>query len=88
MVKASNVAVGIGPEQLPQFAIIFLNENRAPAGHVAMGPWSGTFGWQNKSGKLKVPPSAREAIVNIGLIGGTGEVSYDDIQMTISSADK
>jgi protein-L-isoaspartate(D-aspartate) O-methyltransferase len=88
MVKASNAAVGIAPDQLPQFAIIFLNENRAPAGHVAIGPWSGTFGWQNKSGKLKVPPSAREAIVNIGLIGGTGEVSYDDIQMTISSADK
>ena len=41
-----------------------------------------------KSGKLKVPASAREAIVNIGLIGGTGEVSYDDIQMRVSSADK
>lgn len=40
------------------------------------------------SGRLKVPPSAREAIVNIGLIGGTGEVSYDDIQLTYSSSDK
>jgi protein-L-isoaspartate(D-aspartate) O-methyltransferase len=88
MVKASDVAVGIAPDQLPQFAIIFLNENRAPAGHVAIGPWSGTFDWQKKSGRLKVPPSAREAIVNIGLIGGTGEVSYDDIQMTIPSGEK
>ena len=88
MVKASDVAVGIAPDQLPQFAIIFLNENRAPAGHVAIGPWSGTFDWQRMSGRLKVPPSAREAIVNIGLIGGTGEVSYDDIQLTYSSSDK
>ncbi|HEY1598176.1 MAG TPA: protein-L-isoaspartate(D-aspartate) O-methyltransferase [Pirellulales bacterium] len=88
MVKASDVAVGIAPDQLPQFAIIFLNENRAPAGNVALGPWSGSFSWQNKTGKLKVPPSAREAIVNIGLIGGTGEVSYDDIQMTFSSSEK
>ena len=29
MIKASDVAVGIAPDQLPQFAIIFLNENRA-----------------------------------------------------------
>ncbi len=88
MVKASNVSVGVAPDQLPQFAIIFLDENRAPAGHVAVGPWRGTFGWQKKTGKLKVPATAREAIVNIGLIGGTGEVSYDDIQMKVSSADK
>ncbi len=88
MVKASDVAVGIAPDQLAQFAIIFLNENRAPAGNVTLGPWSGSFGWQKMSGKLKVPPAAREAIVNIGLIGGTGEVSYDDIQMTFSASDK
>ncbi len=82
------MAVGIAPDQLAQSAIIFLNENRAPAGNVTLGPWSGSFGWQKMSGKLKVPPAAREAIVNIGLIGGTGEVSYDDIQMTFSASDK
>jgi protein-L-isoaspartate(D-aspartate) O-methyltransferase len=87
MVKGTDVNVGIAPDQLPQFAVIFLNENRAPAGNVKLGPWSGTFGWQKITGKLKVPPTAREAIVNIGLIGGTGEVSYDDIQMTVSSSD-
>ncbi len=87
MIKCSDVAVGIAPDQLPQFAIFFLNENRAPAGHAAVGPWSGSFGWQKMTGKIKVPPAAREAIVNIGLIGGTGEVSYDDIQLSVPSAD-
>ncbi len=88
MVKAAGATVGVAPDQLPQVAVVFLNENRAPAGHAAIGPWHGTFAWQKKAGKLKVPPSAREGIVYIGLIGGTGEVSYDDIRLTTSPVDK
>jgi protein-L-isoaspartate(D-aspartate) O-methyltransferase len=88
MVRCRDVAVGPNPDQLPQFAIIFLDENRAPAGHFTVGPWRGTFAWQKKTGRLKVPATAREGIVNIGLLGGTGEVSYDDIQMKVSSGEK
>ncbi len=81
MIRCQNVAVGPNPDQLAQFAIIFLDENRAPVGHFAVGPWRGTFGWQKKTGRIKVPATAHEGIVNIGLLGGTGEASFDDIQM-------
>ena len=33
------------------------------------------------TGRVKVPPHAREGIVNIGLLGGIGEVSYDDVRI-------
>jgi hypothetical protein len=31
--------------------------------------------------KVAVPPQAREAILNIGLRGATGELSLDDVQV-------
>lgn len=81
MVRGKDIAVGLAPDQLPQFAILFLNENRATVDRAIIGPWRGTFEWQRMSGRIKVPVHAREAIVTIGLIGGTGEVSYDDVQL-------
>ncbi len=88
MVRGSDITPGPAPDQAPQFAILFLDENRATVGHMAIGPWRGTFGWQRKTGRSKVPPHAREGIVNIGLLGGTGEVSYDAIQIRAAKAKK
>ena len=66
-------------------AITFYDENRAQAGYTWVGPWRDTFDWQQVSDKLRVPPKAREAIVRIGLLGATGEISFDDIRMRKSS---
>jgi protein-L-isoaspartate(D-aspartate) O-methyltransferase len=88
MVRGTDIAAGIVPDQAPQLAIVFLDENRATAGHAAIGPWRGTFDWQRKTGRIKVPLEAREGIVNIGLLGGTGEVSYDDVQLHPPKAKK
>ena len=38
MVKASNVAAGVHPDQLPQLSIVFLNENRARSGRRRSAP--------------------------------------------------
>ena len=32
---------------------------------------------------VTVPAATREGIVNIGMLGGTGEVSYDDVQIRL-----
>jgi protein-L-isoaspartate(D-aspartate) O-methyltransferase len=88
MVRGEDIAPGRVPEQAPQFAVLFLDENRATVGHVAIGPWRGTFKWKRMTGRIKVPPHAREGIVNIGLLGGTGEVSYDDVQIRAVSTKK
>jgi protein-L-isoaspartate(D-aspartate) O-methyltransferase len=89
MVRGRDIVVGASPDQLPQFAIIFLDDSRAPIGQPAqIGPWRGTFDWQRKTGRIKVPVQAREGIVNIGLLGATGEVSYDDVQINVLATAK
>jgi protein-L-isoaspartate(D-aspartate) O-methyltransferase len=88
MVRGEDIAPGAAPDQAPQFAILFLDENRATVGHLALGPWRGTFAWKRMTGRIKVPLRAREGIVNIGLLGGTGEVSYDDVQIHPANAKK
>jgi protein-L-isoaspartate(D-aspartate) O-methyltransferase len=88
MVRGADMAHGPAPDQAPQLAIIFLDENRATVGHAAIGPWRGTFEWKRMTGRIAVPLHAREGIVNIGLLGGTGEVSYDDVQLRPANGKK
>ncbi|MGD0898558.1 MAG: protein-L-isoaspartate(D-aspartate) O-methyltransferase [Thermoguttaceae bacterium] len=88
MVRGKDIAPGLAPSQAPRFAIVFLDENRATVGNVAVGPWRGTFEWRRMTGRVKVPLHAREGIVNIGLLGGTGEISYDDVQIRPANAEK
>jgi protein-L-isoaspartate(D-aspartate) O-methyltransferase len=88
MVRGNDIAPGRVPSMLPQFAVLFLDENRATVGQAAIGPWRGTFDWQRVSGRIKVPLHAREGIVNIGLLGATGEVAYDDVQIRPSGPKK
>ena len=81
MVRGTDMAPGIAPSQAPQFAVLFLDDNHATVGQAAIGPWRGTFEWKKVSRLVKVPARAGEGIVNIGLLGGTGEISYDDVQI-------
>ncbi len=48
-----------------------------------IGPWSGTFDWKRVSKTVTVPKKAREAIIRIGLNGALGQLSIDDVRMTI-----
>ena len=81
MVRGNGMASGLAPNQAPQLAVLFLDENRATVGQGAIGPWRGTFEWKRVNRVVKVPPRAREGIVEIGLLGGIGTVSYDDVQI-------
>ena len=81
MVRGTDMASGLAPSQSPQLAVLFLDENRATVGQGAIGPWRGTFAWKRMTRSIKVPAHAREGIVEIGLLGGIGEVSYDDVQI-------
>ena len=80
--RCKNVAPGATADQTAQLAVIFMDENRASVGSVCLqGFWRGTSDWQAMSDVFNVPVKAREAIITIGLLGGTGEVSYDDVQV-------
>jgi protein-L-isoaspartate(D-aspartate) O-methyltransferase len=80
-VKAFGVQVGPTPDQLPMLAVTFYDERRATVGHEALGPWRGTFPWQQDRAMLTVPIKAREAVLRIGLLGATGELSLDAIEL-------
>ena len=49
---------------------------------AVLATWRGTFDWQTETRSINVPQKAREAVMYIGLLGATGEVSFDDIKLT------
>ena len=53
----------------PRTVVTFFDENRATVGEGHIGLWRGTFGWQLETARIAVPPRAREAIFQIGLLG-------------------
>ena len=86
--KASDVRQGQSSEQRAQILVSFFDDDRAPVGQQSLGPWTGTFDWTHKTARLRVPPDTRVAIVAIGLLGATGEVSFDDIAIRAAGAAK
>lgn len=72
-----------GPQETmaPHIAITFFDENRGTLSTRWIGPWKGSSAWHHVSGRLRVPKSAREAILRIGLFGATGSLDVDDVQL-------
>ncbi len=66
----------------PGAVFIFYDENRTPLGEQTILLQRGSFKWQKESRRLEVSPKARECILRIGLLGATGELSIDGLEMT------
>lgn len=66
----------------PTVAVTFFDENRNTVGEGHVGPWRGTFTWQTETARIAVPPRAREAIIQIGLLGALGELSLDAVSLS------
>jgi protein-L-isoaspartate(D-aspartate) O-methyltransferase len=64
-----------------QLVVSYFDENRSPAGQEVVGPWTGSFGWREVSGTVRVPRQARLAIVAVGLLGSTGRLWCDDVRL-------
>ena len=69
------------PDQLPRFLVTFYDAERAPIGQAEVGPWLRNSSWKLQRAQLKVPRSARLAVVTIGLLGATGEVDFDAVDL-------
>ncbi|MFH1922812.1 MAG: protein-L-isoaspartate(D-aspartate) O-methyltransferase [Planctomycetota bacterium] len=80
-VRGEDIRSGVFSSDLPAAAVTFYDENRATTGQDMMGPWRGTFSWRQQSATLDVPLHARAAILRIGLLGATGEISFDAIEL-------
>ena len=70
------------PEQHPGLVVVFFNTNREPISRQGIGPWSGTFDWVEKHLRIKVPAAARLASVEVGLWGGTGQLSVGPVALS------
>jgi protein-L-isoaspartate(D-aspartate) O-methyltransferase len=81
-VKAHNLAKVAAPGQGAQLLVSYFDDNRVPVGQETLGPWQGTFDWTHKTARLRVPSQARVAIVAVGLLGATGDLSCDDVTIT------
>ena len=80
-IRGDKIRFGQTRDEWPRLVITFYDESRATVGEATMGPWQGSFPWHMETSRLSVPLSAREAIIRIGLLGGVGEISFDDLRM-------
>jgi protein-L-isoaspartate(D-aspartate) O-methyltransferase len=80
-VRGRNIRAGRSQRELPRLRMEFYDEGRARVGQFAIGPWEGTFEWTPETARCRVPPNARIAVVQIGLLGATGQVAFDDVQV-------
>lgn len=79
MLRATDVAAGRAADEIPSVAVEFFDERRGRSTRVRAGSWQGSFAWRQVEVAVRVPSWAREAILAIGLMGGTGEIDVDDV---------
>ncbi len=80
-IKATQLRQGESEREQPALVISYFDLNRRELGTAHLGPWSGTFDWKEVTRELLVPSGAREAIMHLGLNGGLGSLSVDDIRL-------
>ena len=80
--RAETVRPGVVPEELPTLVVKFFDESRGRSARGVVGPWTGTFPWKDVSGTVPVPTWAREAILQVGMLGATGRIEVDAVSVT------
>jgi protein-L-isoaspartate(D-aspartate) O-methyltransferase len=78
-IAGKRIRSGRDQGQAARAVVEFYGEDRAPVGHVAVGPWTGSFAWQAVAESIDVPPRARLGVLGIGLFGATGELMVDHV---------
>jgi protein-L-isoaspartate(D-aspartate) O-methyltransferase len=81
-VRGKNIRYGLQRDQWPQVIVTFYNHDRQAISNEKVGPFFGNFAWRQEKARLAVPLQAREAILRIGLLGATGEISFDQIELS------
>jgi len=77
--RAEGVRAGLAPDEAPALVVKFFDEDRSRSARAFVGPWGGTFPWKEVQGTVPVPTWAREAILQVGMLGGTGQIEVDAV---------
>jgi protein-L-isoaspartate(D-aspartate) O-methyltransferase len=81
-VRGHDIGPGQTADQQPGAVVLFYDDRRAMIG-VEVAAFTGiTADWQHEEKPITVPLKAREAILRIGLLGATGEMSLDDVRLS------
>ena len=81
-IRGVNVEANRSPDDLPRLVIEYYDVDRTPVGQDGFPGGYGTFEWTEQRARLRVPPRARLAVMQIGIYGALGEVSFDNVQVT------
>ena len=79
---------GVTSNEVPAVAVYFYDAQRSRTKRVILAPmmtqnskWLGNFGWKRCAGGTFVPLWAREGILQIGLMGASGTLALDSLQL-------
>lgn len=82
-VRGNNIRPGPEPFPWPKIYVTFYGDDRGVVGEHAIGRFLGSFDWRDETQTLHVPLRAREAILRIGLLGASGELSFDNLRFRV-----
>ncbi len=82
-VRGDRIVDGPEPYNKANLQVNFFDISRRRIGDEIALRWVGTFDWRNEKGTVRVPETAREAIIRLGLSGATGRLDVDAITMTV-----
>lgn len=82
-VRLKKARPGQSISQQPSLAVSFYNADRAPLDAAIIGPWIGTFDWKQEEATVDVPSDASSAVIVLGLMGATGEMDVDDVELSV-----
>ena len=80
-VRLSNVEAGREVDQRAALFVTFFDADRAPFSLGEIPAGEGTTSWTKRECRLKVPRSARSAVISIGLFGAIGEACFDGLEL-------
>lgn len=80
-VRGRNLGPNPAEGQFPAIVLTFYDQRRAVIANHILGPWQASFGWRTEAKNYRVPPTCREAIVRLGLLGGVGKLDVDRVTL-------
>ena len=79
--RSEGIREGLTADAVPAIVVRFFDQQRSRSAQAHVGPWRGTFAWKRVDGVVSVPSWAREAILQIGMLGATGRFEVDDVRI-------
>ncbi|QEG36713.1 protein-L-isoaspartate(D-aspartate) O-methyltransferase [Bythopirellula goksoeyrii] len=83
LVRGAELGPGPTPHQRPAIILTCYDRRRAVIENQVLGPWQGSFDWKAVQKEIRVPDVTREAILRLGLLGGTGKLDIDQVLLEV-----